>query len=63
MAFAVPQNKVSQLLAGANITLSPTNGIGIVTVTSTGGGSTGPTGPSGGPVGATGATGATGARG
>jgi len=63
MAFAVPQNKVSQLLAGANITLSPTNGIGVVTVASTGGGSTGPTGPSGGPVGATGATGATGARG
>jgi len=63
MAFAVPQNKVSQLLAGANITLSPTNGIGVVTVTSTGGGSTGPTGPSGGPVGATGATGATGAQG
>jgi hypothetical protein len=63
MAFAVPQNKVSQLLAGANITLSPTNGIGTVTVSSTGGGATGPTGPSGGPVGATGATGATGARG
>jgi len=63
MAFAVPQNKVSQLLAGANITLSPTNGIGTVTVSSTGGGATGPTGPSGGPVGATGATGATGAAG
>lgn len=63
MAFAVPQNKVTQLLAGANITLSPTNGIGIVTVTSTGGGATGPTGPSGGPVGATGSTGATGSAG
>lgn len=63
MAFAVPQNKVSQLLAGANITLSPTNGIGTVTVSSTGGGATGPTGPSGGPVGATGATGATGTAG
>lgn len=64
MAFAVPQNKVSQLLAGTNITLSPTDGIGIVTITSSGGvGATGATGPSGGPVGATGATGATGARG
>ena len=63
MAFVVPQNKVNQLLAGSNITLSPTNGIGIVTVTSAGGGSTGPTGPSGGPVGATGATGAQGATG
>jgi hypothetical protein len=63
MAFAVPQNKVNQLLAGSNITLSPTNGIGIVTVTSAGGGSTGPTGPSGGPVGATGATGPTGRTG
>ena len=63
MAYAVPQNKVSQLLAGANITLSPTNGIGTVTVTSTGGGATGPTGPSGGPVGATGATGSQGATG
>lgn len=63
MAFVVPQNKVNQLLAGANITLSPTNGIGIVTVTSTGGGATGPTGPSGGPVGATGSTGATGSAG
>ena len=63
MAFVVPQNKVNQLLAGSNITLSPTNGIGIVTVTSVGGGTTGPTGPSGGPVGATGATGATGRTG
>lgn len=63
MAFVVPQNKVNQLLAGANITLSPTNGIGIVTVTSTGGGATGATGPSGGPVGATGPTGATGVQG
>lgn len=64
MAFAVPQNKVSQLLAGTNITLSPTNGIGTVTVTASGGGgATGPTGPSGGPVGATGATGATGSAG
>ena len=63
MAFVVPQNKVNQLLAGANITLSPTNGIGVVTVASTGGGATGPTGPSGGPVGATGSTGATGSAG
>lgn len=64
MAFVVPQNKVNQLLAGTNITLSPTNGIGIVTVTSAGGvGSTGPTGPSGGPVGATGSTGAQGVTG
>jgi len=63
MAFAVPQNKVTQLLAGANITLSPTDGIGTVTVTGVGGGSTGPTGPSGGPVGATGPTGPQGATG
>jgi hypothetical protein len=64
MAFVTPQNKVNQLLAGSNITLSPTNGIGIVTVSSSGGGGgTGPTGPSGGPVGATGATGAQGATG
>jgi hypothetical protein len=64
MAFAVPQNKVTQLVAGTNITLSPTDGIGIVTVTASGGGGgTGPTGPSGGPVGATGATGSTGATG
>lgn len=63
MAFVTPQNKVNQLLAGANITLSPTNGIGIVTVTSTGGGTTGatgPAGPAGGPTGATGPQGATG---
>lgn len=64
MAFAVPQNKVSQLLAGTNITLSPTDGIGVVTITSSGGvGATGATGPSGGPVGATGATGMTGSTG
>ena len=64
MAFVVPQNKVSQLLAGTNITLSPTNGVGIVTVTASGGGGgTGPTGPSGGPVGATGSTGPQGATG
>ena len=64
MAFAVPQNKVSQLLAGANVTLSPTDGIGTVTVTSSGGvGPTGATGPSAGPVGATGSTGSTGATG
>jgi len=63
MAFVTPQNKVNQLLAGSNITLSPTNGIGIVTVSSAGGGSTGPTGPSGGPVGATGPTGSQGATG
>jgi hypothetical protein len=64
MAFAVPQNRVTQLLAGTNITLSPTNGLGTVTISSSGGaGSTGPTGPSGGPVGATGATGVTGATG
>jgi len=62
MAYAVPQNRVNQLLAGANITLSPTNGIGTVTVTSTGGG-IGPTGPAGGPTGATGATGPQGATG
>jgi len=64
MAFAVPQNKVSQLLAGTNITLSPIDGIGTVTVTSSGGvGPTGATGPSAGPVGATGSTGSTGSTG
>ena len=64
MAYVTPQNRVNQLLAGTNITLSPTNGIGTVTVSSSGGaGSTGPTGPSGGPVGATGSTGATGRTG
>ena len=64
MAYVTPQNRVNQLLAGTNITLSPTNGIGTVTVSSSGGvGSTGPTGPSGGPVGATGSTGSQGATG
>jgi hypothetical protein len=63
MAYAVPQNRVNQLLAGANITLSPTNGIGTVTITSTGGGTTGATGPAGPPGGPTGATGSVGATG
>lgn len=64
MAYVTPQSRVTQLVAGTNITLSPTNGLGTVTISSSGGaGSTGPTGPSGGPVGATGATGATGRTG
>ena len=44
MAYVTPQNRVNQLLAGTNITLSPTNGIGTVTVSSSGGaGATGDT--------------------
>lgn len=64
MAYVTPQSRVTQLVAGTNITLSPTNGLGTVTISSSGGaGSTGPTGPSGGPVGPTGATGPQGTQG
>lgn len=69
MAFPVPQEDVSKLIAGTNITLLPASGIGSVTISSSGsggGGATGPTGPigpSGGPTGATGATGSAGSNG
>jgi len=70
MAYAVPYNRVNQLIAGINMALSPAEGIGTVTVSSVG--SVGPTGPAGGPTGAvgpqglqgiTGMTGATGSTG
>ena len=39
-----PKNKgVSQIIAGTNITISPTSGLGIVTINSTGGGGGGTT--------------------
>jgi len=58
MAFAVPYNRVNQLLAGVNMALSPADGIGTVTVSSVG--SVGPTGPAGGPTGAQGPAGSQG---
>jgi hypothetical protein len=37
----IPGGGVTQIIAGANVTISPTNGLGAVTITSTGGGGSG----------------------
>ena len=39
-AITADNGGVTQLVAGSNILISPTNGVGVVTVSSTGGGST-----------------------
>ena len=59
---------VTCIVAGTNVTVSPTNGLGVVTINSTGGGGGGATGATGisgfsGTQGSTGATGATGISG
>ena len=60
--FSGAAGGVVQLVAGTNVTLSPTNGLGTVTINATGGGGGGATGATGVP-GVTGATGAAGAQG